>query len=207
MATDSLDRRLTQAVHEAGYKSIRAFQRALPEDVRGTSYESVYRYMRGEREPGPEFLEAAARLLGVRSEWLEGDDGPMADDTLIPDTENRSLREAWEAERREELERRSTVIAEGVRRAAFVPPVGRQFLQRFVADVHDRLGPEAFGLEEADELTADHVEAFVARTLFLPHPADEEAVGAAMQVSEHERMANTLAQLASAYLRVFGGWA
>lgn len=66
--------------------SIRAFHIALKESgavVRGSSYQMLHRYLADETTPPPDFIAAAAKLLGVRPEWLATGEGePTAEHGL-----------------------------------------------------------------------------------------------------------------------------
>lgn len=54
-------------------RGLRLFQRRMEAhapDTPGTSLSAIQGYLRGEPEPSLRFIEEAARLLGVRGEWL-----------------------------------------------------------------------------------------------------------------------------------------
>lgn len=71
--------RLTKAKDKAG-RSIRSLQRELHEaGVPGSSYANVYAYFKGRTTPSLEFLDAAARSLGVRAAWLAFGEEPQVE--------------------------------------------------------------------------------------------------------------------------------
>jgi len=79
MSDHTLGGRLRRAIKDSG-RSIRGFQREMEaKEVPGSSYPMVHRYLKGDRDPGLEFLRESASLLGVRLEWLLGD-GPMTEE-------------------------------------------------------------------------------------------------------------------------------
>lgn len=89
---DSVGERLRLAI-EQQIGSVRKFRRELHDhapDLRGTARQTLYRYFKGESEPGPGIIKAAADLLGVREDWLARGDGEMT-----PEAER--LRRAQEA--------------------------------------------------------------------------------------------------------------
>lgn len=58
------------------WRGIRAFHKAMhARKVRGSSLPAIYSYIRGDTSPRPEFLRAAAEVLGVNREWLESGRG------------------------------------------------------------------------------------------------------------------------------------
>jgi transcriptional regulator with XRE-family HTH domain len=64
--------RLTRAV-DLRYGSVRKFEREIKKQapgLRGTSRQTLYRYINGESDPPDGFIATAAELLGVRREWL-----------------------------------------------------------------------------------------------------------------------------------------
>lgn len=65
--------RLRQAIDSHESMSIRKFQKRIDETgVDGTAYATVHGYLKEDstREPSLDFLNEAARILGVRREWL-----------------------------------------------------------------------------------------------------------------------------------------
>ena len=68
--------RLREAIQEVWGGSIRGFQREMERrEVRGSSYATIYSYLRGDTQPSRDFLEAAADVLGVRLRWLRFGEG------------------------------------------------------------------------------------------------------------------------------------
>ncbi len=60
--------------------SVKRFQETLHEKkVRGSAYSSVWSWLNDDKNPPLEFIRAAAKLLGVREQWLETGDGPRTE--------------------------------------------------------------------------------------------------------------------------------
>jgi transcriptional regulator with XRE-family HTH domain len=111
VANTTIGMRLETARKARGI-SIRQLQISLRNrkgPVEGSSPDSVYAYFEGRRKPPVEFLEAAARELGVRAAWLTHEDGGM---TADEDT----IREAGAAllESTQQQSELSRLIAESV---------------------------------------------------------------------------------------------
>lgn len=198
--------RLRQARQAAGFETIREFQRILPQDAPGTTYSSVSKYEQGIRTPSPEFLEAAAPLLGVTAEWLTTGQGPRTrgeQDTAV----------------RRELQPKSAgsdslwKLSEEVLEAyTQIPGPARRILQDLIFDLYYQRGPTAFGVpwegrwkgyESArsafPEILVDaadvhkYLEAQLGEILFEPP-----------QASYGEQVAEWLAALSIVFLREFG---
>jgi hypothetical protein len=93
--------RLRKALERQDHRSIRSFAFALEETgVRGHTYSSVYDYVVGKVQPRPEWIATAAKILGVRAEWLASGEGEMTqiDQEL---TDNEALWESIEEEKEE----------------------------------------------------------------------------------------------------------
>ena len=61
---------------------VRLFQRTLAErypGLVGTSYPMVWKYISGPNTPSDKFLQAAAKITGVRFEWLKSGQGEMTE--------------------------------------------------------------------------------------------------------------------------------
>lgn len=100
---DTTGKRLRWAIKEFGPRprnrpgaegSIRGFHGELQELVpegQGRSYQMLHRYLGDETSPPAAFLEAAAKVLGVRERWLATGEGP-------PTEQERERRETQAAE-------------------------------------------------------------------------------------------------------------
>jgi transcriptional regulator with XRE-family HTH domain len=132
--------RLRQARQAAGFETIREFQRILPQDAPGTTYSSVSKYEQGIRTPSPEFLAAAAPLLGVTEEWLATGHGPRTQgERETADRRGRQPKSAvsdalWD-------------LSEEVLEAyTQIPGPARRILQDLIFDLYYQRGPAAFGV-------------------------------------------------------------
>lgn len=68
---ESVGERLRREIERWG--SIRGFAERMEQehrDVRGASYPSIHRYLKGDRQPGARFVAAAAEVLGLRERYL-----------------------------------------------------------------------------------------------------------------------------------------
>lgn len=82
MTNGEIGERLRQALQLQNRRSIRSFQKELAgkaprTGIKGTSYASVHDYVSGKVVPRPDWLSAAARILGVRLQWLSAGTGAM----------------------------------------------------------------------------------------------------------------------------------
>jgi len=202
----SIADRLRQARLSAGYPTIREFQRILPQEVSGTTYSSVSKYEQGIRNPSPEFVEAAAPLLGVTGEWLQTGEGP------------RTLGEQETSVRRNRQEKAGVSdalwkLSEEVLEAyTQIPGPARRILQDLIFDLYYQRGPGAFGVpwegtwrgyESAKaafpEILVDaadihrYLDAQLSEVLFEPP-----------QATYGEQVAEWLAALTILFLREFG---
>lgn len=69
---------IEQQPAEGKRRGLRLFKKRIAEhapDVPGTSLRAIQGYLRGDAEPTPAFIAAAAQLLGVRAAWLAWDHG------------------------------------------------------------------------------------------------------------------------------------
>lgn len=95
--------RLRQAIDQK-VGSIRYFEKKLKRhapNLRGTSRQTIYRYLDAESDPPPGFIRAAAEVMSIRDEWLASGQGAM-------DEEAERLRA------RQEVEMRRLQPAQGV---------------------------------------------------------------------------------------------
>jgi transcriptional regulator with XRE-family HTH domain len=136
----SIADRLRQARQAAGFETIREFQRILPQDAPGTTYSSVSKYEQGIRTPSPEFLAAAAPLLGVTEEWLTNGQGPRTKGEH--DTSIRRSQEPKSAVS-DALWDLSEEVLEAYTQ---IPGPARRILQDLIFDLYYQRGPAAFGV-------------------------------------------------------------
>lgn len=72
--------RLRYAINQSEY-SIRGFQEEISGAVDGgITYPTINSYLKDDTEPRRDFVEAAAKILGVRSAWLAFGDGEPTED-------------------------------------------------------------------------------------------------------------------------------
>lgn len=82
MTNGEIGERLRQALQLQNRRSIRSFQKELAgkaprTGIKGTSYASVHDYVSGKVVPRPDWISAAAKILGVRHQWLSAGTGAM----------------------------------------------------------------------------------------------------------------------------------
>ena len=141
--------------------TVKDFLDRLKEDASVTGQTAIYKYVRGDgRTPPPaDFLEDAARVLGVRSAWLAFDDGAMTREE-----------EEYRIEKKAEVRRTRAKEDREVERAAFdkgwtkalsaaledalgdqVPPVARAVVAHHWKRVQDT-APTEKGVKHTDML-------------------------------------------------------
>jgi transcriptional regulator with XRE-family HTH domain len=202
----SIADRLRHARQAAGFETIREFQRILPQDAPGTTYSSVSKYEQGIRTPSPEFLAAAAPILGVTEEWLASGQGPRTKGEQ--DTEVRRGQQPKSA-----VSDALWDLSEEVLDAyTQIPGPARRILQDLIFDLYFQRGPAAFdvpwegtwrGYESAKaafpEILVDaadvhrYLESQLREVLFEPP-----------QATYGEQVAAWLAALSIVFLREFG---
>ena len=80
----TLGERLQTAV-DAKYENAHQFQGDMASrGVKGSAYPSIYSYLKGKSAPSLEFLQEAAKLLGVRLMWLAFGEGPPTEEAAAP---------------------------------------------------------------------------------------------------------------------------
>ena len=73
----TLGERLRLAIERWPGGGIKAFAKVVKDAARGSSYPYIHDYLKDRRTPSREFIEAAARILGVRTEWLATGNGAI----------------------------------------------------------------------------------------------------------------------------------
>jgi hypothetical protein len=111
--------RLALAVRK---RSIRALHKALQGDeLPGTSYAALHRYVKDKAQPPADFLAATARELRVRPEWLLLGEGPAFQETWEQEREH-ERRAVFEAGREAEQQARLAQAREREQRAELDEP-------------------------------------------------------------------------------------
>jgi transcriptional regulator with XRE-family HTH domain len=135
---------LREAIERQG--SIRGFQKTIAETgIRGASYQMIHWYLSGTKTPSLEFLREAARLLGVKEEWLITGAGPMspAEEAFLGTPQDRFGRSGDQF-----------VIAEAMNLG--MPPAVEGLFRETVAQYAATFGDiDELGKEEVHELAQD----------------------------------------------------
>ncbi len=198
--------RLLQARRDAGFRSILEFQQALPSEVRGTSYSSVRSYERGEATPPMEFVQAAARLLGVTESWLRTGKGPQT--VGEAEVEGHRERQAKQAVS-DSLWQLTIEVLDAYTQA---PGPAVRLMQDLIFDLYYRRGPEAFGVTHEGEWRGWESAAMAGPELLIEssdvHRYLEENLGMVLfnppVASYGEHVAQWLSVLSILYLKEFG---
>ena len=123
---EAVGERLRDVLERRGW-TVKDFLARLRQDASVSGQTAIYKYVRGEGKTPPpaDFLEDAARVLGVRSAWLAFDDGAMT--------------------REEEQQRIETKIQEDgeVERASFGPGWTKALSVALEKELGDRVPPVA----------------------------------------------------------------